>query len=188
MDKKRDFTIVGIFVVAIFGILLLQNFNLTGEASRNVVTQVELDEDEYLFVTGERKVIEDVPVTLLRIADSNEVIVDVSGVSKSINEYGARVINNVQIGNMAVSDTGALLKIINLEKIQTTCVDSDLGDTFVRGKCDDRFYPDGVEDFCDFNTLREYNCGYDVYVDEVHCLKHLVECSDGCINGACISG
>ncbi|MEK6856747.1 MAG: hypothetical protein AABX49_01905, partial [Nanoarchaeota archaeon] len=67
------------------------------------------------------------------------------------------------------------------------CSDSDGGDIYLRGKCVDRFYFDGVEDFCDFDNLKEYNCGYDAYINEVHCLKQVVECSDGCGSGACIA-
>jgi hypothetical protein len=188
MENKRDAAIIGFVIVAIIGVFLFQNSNLTGEASRNVEYVVELEEDEYIFRTGERKIIEDVAVTLVEVTEGNEVIVEVNGVRKSVNEYGGRSISNVQIESISVSDVGAHLRVINFGKRQTTCIDSDLGDIYLRGKCDDRFYPEGVEDFCDFKDLKEYNCGYDEVVDEIHCLKHVVSCSDGCSNGACVSG
>ncbi len=187
MDKKRDFAILGFVIIGIFAIFILQNVQLSGQASRNVVSTQELDLDEHLFRVGERKIIDDVAVTLIEIGGSKEVIVDIGGIRKSVNQYGVRIINNVQIENVVVSESGAILKIINLEKKEKTCSDTDGGDIYLRGKCADRFYPGGVEDFCDFNSLREYNCGYDAYIDEVHCLKQVVECGDGCGKGACVA-
>ncbi|MBI2105644.1 hypothetical protein HYT56_02285 [Candidatus Woesearchaeota archaeon] len=184
MDKN-NFAIFGFVIVGILALVILQNSQLTGEASRNFQTTIELDPDEYLFRIGERKIIDDAAIMLVRIADSDEVIIDIGGVRKSVNKYGIRIINGVQIESISVSENSAILKVLNLEKKQTTCVDSDSGDIYLKGRCDDRFYPNGVDDFCDFDTLKEYNCGYDQYVDEVHCLKHVVECSDGCSTGAC---
>src|SRR3989344_3908003 len=185
MDKNK-FAIFGFVIIGILAAFILQNSELTGELSRNVQTAVELDIDEYLFRTGERKIIDDAAGMLVSVADSDEVIVDVDGIRKSVNKYGVRVINGVQIESISVSENSAILKVLNLEKGETTCVDTDSGDIYLKGKCDDRFYPNGVEDFCDFNTLKEYNCGYDRYIDEVHCLKHVVECTDGCSAGACV--
>ena len=187
MDKKRDFAILGFVIIGIFAIFIFQNVQLSGQASRNVVSTKELEIDEYIFVVGEKKIIDDVGVMLVEIGDSKEIIVDVNGVVKSVNEYGVRIINNAQIESVAVGENSAILKVINLEKKEKTCSDTDAGDIYLRGKCADRFYPEGVEDFCDFNSLREYNCGYDQYIDEVHCLKQVVECSDGCGTGACVS-
>ena len=187
MDKKRDFAILGFVIMGVLAIFILQNVQLSGQASRNVISTLDLELDEYLFRVGERKIIDDVAVTLVEIGDSNEVIVDIGEVRKSVNQYGVRIINHVQVENTAVSENGAILKIFNLEKKEKTCTDTDGGDIYLRGKCTDRFYPDGAGDFCDFNSLREYNCGYDQYVDEVHCLKQIVECSDGCDKGACAS-
>ncbi|MBI2508015.1 hypothetical protein HYV89_03605 [Candidatus Woesearchaeota archaeon] len=187
MDKKRDFAILGFVIIGILAIFIFQNVQLSGQASRNVASEIELDLDEYLFRVGERKIIDDAGVMLVSIGDSNEAIIDVEGIRKSVNEYGARIISNVQIESIAVSDDGAILRIINLAKKGKTCSDTDAGDIYLRGKCTDRFYPDGAEDFCDFNSLKEYNCGYDEYVDEVHCLKQVVECSDGCGKGACVA-
>jgi hypothetical protein len=188
MNKKKDMGVIGLVVIAVLGVFLFQNVDLTGEASRNVQTNIELADNEYLFHLNERKLIGDVPITLMEVTESDEVIVNVDGEIKSVNEFEGRVINGIQIESRVASETGAILRVTNLVKLETTCVDTDLGDIYSRGKCDDRFYPEGVEDFCDFNTLKEYNCGYDVYVDEVHCLKHEVECSDGCSAGACRSG
>ena len=187
MDQKRDLAILGFVIVGVLAIFIFQNVQLSGFASRNVISEIELEADEYLFQVGERKVVDDVAATLVKIGDSNEVILDVGSIRKSVNEYGVRIINNVQIESMAVDSTGALLKIINLEKKEKTCGDTDSGDIYSRGKCVDRFYPDGIEDFCDFDNLKEYNCGYDNYIDEVHCLKQVGECGDGCGNGACVS-
>ena len=187
MDKKRDFAILGFVIIGIFAIFIFQNVQLSGQASRNVVSTQELDLDEHLFRVGERKIIDDVAVILIEIGGSDEAIVDIGGVRKSVNQYSVRIINNVQVENVAVSENGAILKIINFEKKEKTCSDTDNGDIYLRGKCADRFYPDGAEDFCDFNSLREYNCGYDAYIDEVHCLKQIVECSDGCGKGACVA-
>ena len=187
MDQKRDFAILGFIIVGVLAIFIFQNVQLTGKASRNVVSNIELELDEYLFMAGERNIIDDAAVTLIEVGDSNEAIVDVNGLRKSVDQYGIRVINNIQVENVVVGENSAILKIINLEKKEKKCSDTDEGDIYLRGKCSDRFYPDGVEDFCDFDNLKEYNCGYDAYVDEVHCLKHVVECSDGCGNGACVS-
>ncbi len=187
MDQKRDLAILGFVIVGILAIFIFQNIQLSGFASRNVVTSVNLEPDEYIFRVGERKVIDDVAITLIEVGDSNEVIIDVNGIRKSVDEYGVRIINNVQIESVAIDSKGTVLRIFNLEKKEKTCSDTDSGDIYSRGKCADRFYPDGVEDFCDFDSLKEYNCGYDTYIDEVHCLKQVVECSDGCGSGACVS-
>ena len=187
MAQKRDFAVLGFIIVGVLAVFIFQNVQLSGQASRNVASDVELDLDEYLFYVGEKKVIDDVSISLIKVGGSNEAIIDVNGVRKSVNQYGIRVIGNAQIENVAVSSNSAILKVINLEKKEKTCSDSDDGDIYLRGKCIDRFYTDGVEDFCDFDNLKEYNCGYDAYIDEVHCLKQVVECSDGCGSGACIS-
>lgn len=187
MDQKRDLAILGFVIVGILAIFIFQNVQLSGYASRNAVTNLELEADEYLFRTGERKIIDDAAIMLVEVGDSNEVIVDVNGVRKSVDEYGARVISNVQVESVTVGSNSVILRIFNLEKKEKTCSDSDNGDIYLRGKCVDRFYPDGVEDFCDFDNLKEYNCGYDTYIDEVHCLKQVVECTDGCGSGACVS-
>lgn len=187
MAQKKDFAILGFIIVGVLAVFIFQNVQLSGQASRNVVAELDLELDEHLFKVGERKIIDDAAVTLIEIGGSNEAIVDINGIRKSVNQYGARVINNVQVENMAVSSNSAILKILNLEKKEKTCSDSDSGDIYLRGKCVDRFYFDGVEDFCDFDNLKEYNCGYDAYIDEVHCLKQVVECGDGCGSGACVS-
>ncbi|MBS3151107.1 hypothetical protein J4443_01870 [Candidatus Woesearchaeota archaeon] len=187
MDQKRDFAILGFVIVGILAVFIFQNVQLSGQASRNVVSSVELEEDEHLFRIGEKKIIDDDAVALIEVGDSNEVLVDVNGIVKSVDEYGIRVINDVQVESVAVSSNSAILRIFNLGKKEKTCSDSDNGDIYLRGKCVDRFYPDGTEDFCDFNNLKEYNCGYDAYIDEVHCLKQVVECGDGCGSGACIA-
>ena len=187
MDQKRDFAILGFVIVGVLAVFIFQSVQLSGQASRNVATDIELEVDEHLFRVGERKVIDDAAVVLIDVGDSNEVIVDVNGIKKSVDEYGVRMISNVQVESVTVSSNSAILKIFNLGKIENTCSDSDDGDIYLRGKCVDRFYPDGVEDFCDFSNLKEYNCGYDAYIDEVHCLKQVVECADGCGSGACVS-
>jgi len=187
MDQKRDLAILGFVIVGILAVFIFQNVQLSGYASRNAVTTLELEPDEYLFRIGERKVVDDIAITLIEVTNNNEAVIDVNGVRKSVNEYGVRVISNVQIESVTADSSGAILKIFNLEKKEKTCSDSDKGDIYSKGKCADRFYPDGVEDFCDFDNLKEYNCGYDTYIDEVHCLKQVVECSDGCGSGACVT-
>lgn len=183
--EKRDMIVGGVLVVLAL-LFISNNNNLSGHASKAVKITRELGMDEYSFQLGLPMVIEGKRITLITIGDSNEVIVDVGGVQKGISEYQTRVVNGLQIENVVVGDYNAVLRIINLEAGEDFCLDSDDGDIYVKGKCEDRFYPEGVRDFCDFSYLREYNCGYDAYIDEVHCLKHVVECGDGCRKGACV--
>ncbi|MAG45483.1 MAG: hypothetical protein CMH63_01775 [Nanoarchaeota archaeon] len=183
--KKRDLIFIGVlFVLAI--VVMSNNINLSGQASRNVEIRRTLGVDEYNFQIGLPVNVDDKVITLLTIGDNGEVIMDVNGVQKSVKNAGVRVVNGVQVENIATGDYRAILKVINLVRPEDSCSDSDEGDIYIKGKCLDGFYPNGVEDFCDFGYLREYNCGYDQYVDEIHCLKHIVECVDGCNSGACV--
>ena len=97
MAQKRDFAVLGFIIVGVLAVFIFQNVQLSGQASRNVASDVELELDEYLFYVGEKKVIDDVSISLIEVGDSNEAIIDVNGVKKSVNQYGVRVIGNAQI-------------------------------------------------------------------------------------------
>ena len=58
MAQKRDFAVLGFIIVGILAVFIFQNVQLSGQASRNVATEVELELDEYLFYVGEKKVID----------------------------------------------------------------------------------------------------------------------------------
>lgn len=186
MSKKSDIIIVASVVLLIGVMLFYKQIEISGQASKSFTSTRELGENEQSMYVGEERIIEGKKVTLLSIKDSNEVIVDVSGIQKSINEYGGRIINGFQIENLGVGNVYANLRIVNLGANKEFCQDTDDGDIYSNGKCTDRFYPDGVVDSCDFDELREYTCGYDKQVDEIHCLKHVVDCVDGCRDGACV--
>tara|TARA_Y100000034_G_scaffold14709_1_gene15450 strand:- start:675 stop:1241 length:567 start_codon:yes stop_codon:yes gene_type:complete len=186
MDKKEKHVIIGVVGVLLIA-LISQNLELSGNVSRSFELTRELGLDEYRFNLGDVIFIGGKRVTLVGMGDSEEVIVDVSGVQKSVNLAGARNINNLQVENHAVGLDNAILKVIPLIDENEFCNDSDEGDIYAKGTCFDRFYTEkGVGDFCDFRYLKEYTCGYDSYVGEIHCLKHIVECADGCKNGACV--
>jgi len=175
-----------VFVLSVI-FFISNDSDLSGQASRNIEIIRTLEVDEYNLQLGLPITVDGKKITLLTIGDEEEVIMDVNGVQKSINDAGVRVIDGVQIENIAVGDYTATLKIIVLVRPEDSCDDSDEGDIYVKGKCLDRFYSEkGVEDFCDFGYLREFSCGYDQYIDEIHCLKHVVNCADGCNSGACV--
>ena len=189
MMEKRERNVVVFVVLALMVFLVFNNFDLSGNASKNLNYYNQLNENEYNLFVGDSVFVGNKRVTLISIADSSEAIVDVSGIQKSVNQYGIRVINDVQVQNMAVGFDHVVLKLISLESTQASCTDTDDGDIYLKGDCSDRFYEDKpITDFCDFSTLKEYTCGYDTIIDEVHCLKHTVKCVDGCVNGACKSG
>ena len=186
--EKRERNVVIFVALVLAAVILFNNNNLSGNASKNIIYQTQLNENEYNLFVGNSVFVDNKKITLISIADSNEVIIDVSGIQKSVNQAGVRVINDVRIQSLSVGGDHAVLRIINLEATKVACADSDDGDLYLKGKCSDRFYADRpLEDFCDFSTLKEYSCGYDLYLDEVHCLKHNIECVDGCGNGACLS-
>lgn len=189
MMEKRERNAAVFIVLALAVFLVFGNVNLSGNASKNIIYQTQLDEGEYNLFVGNSVFVGSKRVTLISIADNNEAIVDVSGIQKSVNPDGIRVINDVQIQNIAVGLDHVVFKITNLESTKASCSDTDDGDIYLKGDCSDRFYEDKpITDFCDFSTLKEYTCGYDAIIDEVHCLKHTVKCVDGCVNGACKSG
>ena len=193
MENKEVYAVAGVVVVALF-VFLSQNSNLSGNASKSITTQTLLGDDEYFFRLNEVKVFDNVAIRLVRNAQgldgtgAGASIIEINGVQKSVNEGGGRVIEGFQFENLRVRSDGAIFKIFSIGQSKEFCNDSDQNDIYVFGTCKDRFYPDGVSDFCDFNNLREYGCGYDRDNDEIHCLSHVVECIDGCRYGACASG
>ena len=190
MEKRERNSLIFIALALAFVLLFNNNFNLSGNASKIDSYQTELNQDEYRILVGNSVTVGSKVITLISIADSDEAIVDVSGIQKSVNLYGIRVLNDVQVQNVGVGNGYAILKLIDLGSAKAaTCSDTDDGDIYLKGNCTDRFYQSKpITDFCDFDTLKEYACGYDEIIDEIHCLKHNIKCVDGCSNGACVSG
>src|SRR3989344_1470238 len=102
MMEKRERNVVVFVVLALMVFLVFNNFDLSGNASKNLTYYNQLNENEYSLFVGDSVFVGNKRVTLISIADSSEAIVDVSEIQKSVNQYGIRVINDVQVQNMAV--------------------------------------------------------------------------------------
>jgi len=188
MNIKKEFMIV-------FGILLLLIFMgfignikelITGKASTIGIITNELRDNEYLLYVNEGQWVKEKFVELLSVSENGEIIINVNDNIASITDK--IIINNgLQIKKNVAKENFAVLEIIEVKQDVIECKDSDGGyNVIVKGKCVDKYYEMGVEDFCDGEYLKEYSCKYDDFVEEFHCMKDIVKC-ERCIEGRCLS-